>query len=1288
VPKYPRGVLSLGNKITLDEIKAPMLNAKGSILTDNRSALTQWAGAALGLPEVQVQVRLRGNHLHILCEAAECPPQRLVVAKYSEALSVTDLEKLLPRNLPQIYQVFLCGRRLGARQNNWTVRLECNSSNRNQQPLKRPEAQPLVTPPPEPPIASKEIRNLGKRKPERESSPTHTAANPIAAAGEGRIITQNGSIAPENQETEVFAISPLTIDTTSTSKLSAASVPLHSSSYSMTAGQVTQQSTAILEVPSQENNGTQDEGTLTISCERLARRGYPDAIASYLSEILGALGVSVKVSIREQGREGAREQKSEEVGEDTTVSSTLPLVRRLCVLCESAYSPDPSLLAEPIAQRLRDLKLEDFRDAVICSQVRGEAKPDWMLRVDLTPPSQMLKEWARWGDVAAIARLLNQELAAFGIEVRATLKEFTLHLFCNKTFGKQGSEGAEEQGSRGAGETGRRGIFSVANSSTPDKQIVRDALAPILAAIAPQGIRAATVYGVEAPHSQEDETPVWIDWLDLPAAHHPDLAVSAVTLAAQGDRSALTFLINRLLNPNLDRKLQTGGIRVLILAKGDLLHIMSESPTCPSQSKVGPPIAQFLRQLKIPGIVGVRVYGRRAGQKLPLWRYGVEVGTAVSPASPVAPAKPLSKIAKSSFEKDIAPEFAPSAADMAFTALDGDLILTPDFPGEAVIADVGIRPRPRKLGKGLLGLQRSLVSSGLFVPNDALSTTVATSHHGWRDRRAAIALVWAAAGCFLAFQTDSFLGNFLESFASNSTQVEEQGSGGDGEQGSEGAEERGSGGAREQRSGGAGERGSEGAGEQRSRGAGEQETIADSFNAKPRTAAGSEALPETKQTGAISQNSEGLGVESNNVSNSKTREVSLPQLPLQQSPQTNSTEVFNGSGFTKPGTASIELPANSNSQESFSTLDSVESYPTFRSDQLDEQLVRYQKYIRTHKRLPDIMIVGSSRALRGVEPTVLEKALALQGYPGLKVYNFGVNGATVQVVDLILRRVLPVEQLPKLIVLADGARAVNSGRIDVTYNAIATSEGYRQLAQGTWKIHANRVTASTSKSAATAPLSPVAEFMQNIDKRGVAIEEFLNHKLEGVSGTYRNRDRLKTFLRSLVISQVQSSQVSNKEQQIAEEKLIVDSGQTSEFDSNGFLPIDIRFAPATYYQQHSKVSGDYDADYQSFQLVGRQTDAIKNLVEFTKAHNINLVFVNMPLTKDYLDPVRGEYEQEFREQMQQLAAETGLIFRDIGLLWPEARENFSDPSHLNRYGAVEVSKQLAKDPMIPWPTRN
>ena len=104
-----------------------MLNANGSILADNRSPASQWAQKALGLREVQLQVRLRGNHLHILCEAAQCPSQELVTARFSAALEETDLTKLLPTDRPKIYQLFLCGRKLGARQNDWTVRLDCTS---------------------------------------------------------------------------------------------------------------------------------------------------------------------------------------------------------------------------------------------------------------------------------------------------------------------------------------------------------------------------------------------------------------------------------------------------------------------------------------------------------------------------------------------------------------------------------------------------------------------------------------------------------------------------------------------------------------------------------------------------------------------------------------------------------------------------------------------------------------------------------------------------------------------------------------------------------------------------------------------------------------------------------------------------------------------------------------------------------------------------------------------------------------------------------------------------------
>jgi hypothetical protein len=49
------------------------------------------------------------------------------------------------------------------------------------------------------------------------------------------------------------------------------------------------------------------------------------------------------------------------------------------------------------------------------------------------------------------------------------------------------------------------------------------------------------------------------------------------------------------------------------------------------------------------------------------------------------------------------------------------------------------------------------------------------------------------------------------------------------------------------------------------------------------------------------------------------------------------------------------------------------------------------------------------------------------------------------------------------------------------------------------------------------------------------------------------------------------------------------------------------------------------------------------------------------------------------------ATESDFIFRDLGQVWTNRYDYFSDPSHLNRYGAYQVSLRLAQDPMIPWP---
>jgi hypothetical protein len=410
--------------------------------------------------------------------------------------------------------------------------------------------------------------------------------------------------------------------------------------------------------------------------------------------------------------------------------------------------------------------------------------------------------------------------------------------------------------------------------------------------------------------------------------------------------------------------------------------------------------------------------------------------------------------------------------------------------------------------------------------------------------------------------------------------------------------------------------------------------------------------------------------------------VNLPQIPLQPSPEANQAEAFNGSGFTKPGNTSVPV----------ADVSAPPVFPTLRSEQLDDQIARYQEYIHLHKKPPDILIVGSSRALRGIDPAVLETALAASGYPGLRAYNFGVNGATLQVVDSLIRRILPPQQLPKLLVLADGARALNSGRPDLTFSAIASSEGYRQLSRGSFLIRTNPLDAEGSKESAKNPVATATELVQNLEQAQANVQQLVNQKLVEGSATYKKRDQLKGFLRSLanpsapVATEIpQTAPLGPQTPENAQPTAA--SKPPSEFQPNGFLPIDIRFNPETYFQSHPKVSGYYDSDYQDFKLVGEQALALKNLIEFTKVRNINLVFVNMPLTEDYLDPVRTGYEQEFRQYMQGLAAQSGLIFLDKSLLWPQARESFSDPSHLNRYGAVAVSKRLAQDPMIPWPAK-
>ncbi|MFE1743683.1 hypothetical protein [Coleofasciculus sp. H7-2] len=335
-------------------------------------------------------------------------------------------------------------------------------------------------------------------------------------------------------------------------------------------------------------------------------------------------------------------------------------------------------------------------------------------------------------------------------------------------------------------------------------------------------------------------------------------------------------------------------------------------------------------------------------------------------------------------------------------------------------------------------------------------------------------------------------------------------------------------------------------------------------------------------------------------------------------------------------------------------------YPTFNNQLLDNQLVLYLSYVAAVGP-PDILIVGSSRSLQGVDPRQMQQALAGKGFGGLKIFNFGVNGATAQVIDLLLRKILTEDQLPKLIVWADGVRAFNSGRVDRTYNLILASPGYKRLSRGD-RLFSGIAPSNRPDALETATPPPNPDWVADTNLGETPKDE------SQFNGTLLNpQPSRETIMAQNTVGD------------------LTPDYSAAAIDANGFLPINIRFNPAIYYRQKPRVAGAYDSDYSALQLGGKQEVALNNLMLFVKQRRIPVFFVNLPLSGDYLDRTRLRAEQQFRPYMTRQSSAKGFIFLDLSRQWTNQNGYFADPSHLNRYGAAVIARQIAADTRIPWP---
>jgi Protein of unknown function (DUF1574) len=761
-----------------------------------------------------------------------------------------------------------------------------------------------------------------------------------------------------------------------------------------------------------------------------------------LTQVLTPIGVRFEFSVKRQPQTPASLADSEQTILQSPATDIQLLEYRLWVRCHAQKSLDCQILAEPLTKVLRSIDLQGFQSAIVefsrfsvgsaTNQVNRIA--DWRLKIDLTPTTVRLRHWARWGDVQSISKLLNLALAPKEIQVSAVLKNLTLQIFCTLTNPRA--------------------------AKSPSKKIVVDTIAPLLISLTPQGIQGATIHGVQSGR-QVDESPAWIHWLDLPGLGNPMFSPTPIILAARGDLDALNFILERLLNPDLDQCFAIGGIHLSLLRRQHLIHVMSESPICPIQSQVATTVVKVIQQLAWPGIRGVRIHGRIAGQSASQWTYGVDFSQAPLELPPVA--------------------------------VDHQFVVEPSLP------KIGWSER----------ISTYLAETGIWKPQFALvKTNQLVYEPQFRWERSLLLLV------------------------------------------------------------------------------------------------------------------AGLGL------------IVISDLAIRARLATNQISTDSSAKITKL---------------------------SFNNSLLEQKLAQYQLRC-SQQGVPDILIVGSSRALRGVDPAILSRGL-VGNNSNPQIYNFGINGATAQVVDLILRQLLTAEQLPKMVLWADGSRAFNSGRFDRTYETIASSNGYRKLALRSGFNNSN------------SPLLQAQVFFQNAYQD---LDTAMDVQLAKISSGYNRRDRLKELLRTNLpdISQLAGSHNANSNNDPAA------SINERDINADGFLSLELQFDPTTYYQKYTKVTGDNDGDYVNFQLQGNQDIALRQTIDLLKSREVPLVFVNLPLSDIYLDGFRRQSETNFKTYMQKMMDSHQITFVDMDGLLNTRYDHFSDPSHLNQAGATAVSEYLVQTKVI------
>jgi hypothetical protein len=214
--------------------------------SNHASALSRWITQTFEPRGLQVKSRLRGNNLHLLCQAQLCPDRAAILFWLIPALRKTDPNTLLSDDDSPIYRVQIYGCQPGAGQPLWTAAIHLNQLDRHLQQIQQATQRSTLP----------EAASQSPDSPER-----HRADSQKSSVKATRFANRSVLRLQKN-----FAQGEIDQDRGNQDRAN--------------------------------QHIDRENSALALSNRSLAQKGQEVAIASYLSEALTDLGVAVRVSAK------------------------------------------------------------------------------------------------------------------------------------------------------------------------------------------------------------------------------------------------------------------------------------------------------------------------------------------------------------------------------------------------------------------------------------------------------------------------------------------------------------------------------------------------------------------------------------------------------------------------------------------------------------------------------------------------------------------------------------------------------------------------------------------------------------------------------------------------------------------------------------------------------------------------------------------------------------------------------------------------------------------------------